>query len=137
MGEKINAAESYIRLNRKILRWEWYKDSSVKSVFIHLLLIANYEDRRELGEVTKRGQVRLVVSNMSEVLGMSESTIRRCVKRLVETGEIKVNTNHHNTLVTIVNYDRYQGLPRPEPPPKKEKPKPEETTPEFERWANQ
>jgi len=137
MGETMNEDISYIKLSRKILRWEWYLDANIKSLFIHLLLIANIEDRRILGYLIKRGQVMTTYARLSEGSGLSASVIQRGIKKLVETGEIKADTNNHHTIITITNYDRYQGLPRPEPPPKKEKPKAEEMTPEFERWANQ
>lgn len=137
MGEKMNEDNSYIKLSRKILRWEWYLDPLTTKLFIHLLLIANIEDRRTLGYLVKRGQVMTTYSRLAEGSGLSLSVVQRCLKKLTETGEIKVNTDHHHSIVTIVNYDRYQGLPRPEPPPKKEKPKAEEKDPEFERWANQ
>ena len=133
----MNEDISYIKLSRKILRWEWYLDPSIKTLFIHLLLIANIEDRRTLGYLIKRGQVMTTYSRLSEGCGLSTSVIQRGIKRLTETGEIKVDSDHHRTIITVNNYDKYQGIPRPEPPPKKEKPKAEEVDPEFERWANQ
>jgi hypothetical protein len=32
----------YIKLYRSLLKWEWYDDSNVFRVFMHLLLTANY-----------------------------------------------------------------------------------------------
>lgn len=133
----MNEDISYIKLSRKILRWEWYLDPFTTKLFIHLLLLANIEDRRMLGYLVKRGQVLATVQGLSDGSGLSVQSVRTHLKRLAETGEITTVTDHRHTIITITNYDRYQGIPRPEPPPKKEKPKAEEVDPEFERWANQ
>lgn len=133
----MNEDISYIKLSRKILRWEWYLDPFTTKLFIHLLLLANIEDRRMLGYLVKRGQVLATVQGLADGSGLSVQSVRTHLKRLEETGEITSTTDHRRTLITITNYDRYQGIPRPEPPPKKEKPKAEEKDPEFERWANQ
>ena len=133
----MNEDISYIKLNRKILRWEWYLDPLITKLFIHLLLLANIEDRRTLGYLVKRGQVMTTCQRLAEGSGLTRSTVQRGLQRLKETKEIEYTTEHHRTIITITNYDKYQGIPRPEPPPKKEKPKAEEVDPEFERWANQ
>lgn len=39
------ANEGFIKLYRKMLEWGWYDDGPTKDVFIHLLLIASYEDK--------------------------------------------------------------------------------------------
>ena len=39
----------YIQLYRSILDWEWYHDMTTKSVFLHLLLTANYEPQKWRG----------------------------------------------------------------------------------------
>lgn len=133
----MNEDISYIKLSRKILRWEWYQEPNVKAVFIHLLLTANIEDRRQLGYLVKRGQAMTTIRRVAEDCGLSYSVAQRAIQRLNETGEVTYSTNHKHSIITVTNYDKYQGIPRPEPPPKKEKPKAEEKDPEFERWANQ
>ena len=32
----------YIKLNRKILKWEWYSDPNTRALFIHCLLKAKW-----------------------------------------------------------------------------------------------
>ena len=36
----------FIVLHRKIVNWEWYKDPATRIVFEHLILTANYEEKR-------------------------------------------------------------------------------------------
>lgn len=51
------ANEGFIKLYRKMLEWGWYDDGPTKDVFIHLLLIASYEDKFYRGIPLERGQV--------------------------------------------------------------------------------
>lgn len=101
--------DGFIKLHKKMTGWEWYKDQAVKGMFIHLLLIANYKDGRFKGRVIKRGQVVTSVNNLSRDLGMSRGTVQRCIKELKRTREIKTYPNSKYTLITIINYDSYQG----------------------------
>lgn len=47
----------WIKLHRKITEWEWYSDANTFRVFMHLLLTANYEDKRWRNIDVKRGQI--------------------------------------------------------------------------------
>ena len=47
----------FIVIHRKLVEWEWYKKPSVKDVFLHLLLTANFVDGRFEGQLIKRGQL--------------------------------------------------------------------------------
>lgn len=101
--------DGYIKLHKKMVDWEWYKDQSVKGLFIHLLLIANYKDGRFKGRLIKRGQVVTSINNLALETGMSRGTIQRCIKVLKNTREIRTSTNSKYTLITIINYDSYQS----------------------------
>jgi len=49
--------EGFIKIHRKLLEWEWYDDNNVKVLFLHLLLKANYKDKKYRGETLKAGTV--------------------------------------------------------------------------------
>ena len=42
----------FIKIHRSLLEWEWYQDTNTKTVFIHLLLTANYKDKNWKGNKT-------------------------------------------------------------------------------------
>ena len=48
----------WIKIHRKIIKWEWYQDLPTKSLFFHLLLTANIEDKKWQGKVISRSDGR-------------------------------------------------------------------------------
>ena len=99
--------KGWLRLHRKFIGWEWYQDSNTKSVFIHLLLMANTQDKNWKGILVKRGQVVIGRDKLAETLGISVQTLRTCLKRLKSTNEITIESTHHHSLVTIEKYEFY------------------------------
>jgi hypothetical protein len=102
---------SFIKLYRSILKWEWYHDKNVCRLFIHLLLMANYEDKRWNGIVIKRGQFLTSLSGLEQQTGLTYEQARLALKKLKSTGEITCAATNSYTLVTIVKYGDYQDKP--------------------------
>ena len=75
----------FIVLQRKILSWDWYKDSNTKAVFLHLLLTANYEPVEWRGVKIKVGQRITSISKLSNELDLSFKEIRTALKHLQKT----------------------------------------------------
>lgn len=99
----------FIKIDKKILEWEWYKDEHTKNLFLHCLLKANSKDERFKGIVIKRGQFIASLSNLSDELFLSVNELRTSIKHLKSTGEITVKTYPKFSVFTVVNYDLYQG----------------------------
>ena len=99
----------FIKIDRKIQKWEWYDDLNMCGFFLHLLLLANWEDRRWHGIVIKRGSFVTSYRKLAESVKRSAPTICRWLKQLSETGEVTVETNHRYTVISIVSYDFYQS----------------------------
>lgn len=98
----------WIKIHRSTLSWEWYKDSSMVHIFIHLLLSAQTSDCRFKGVELKRGQLLTTVRLMSSETGVSVRSIRTCLERLKSTHELTIQTTNHYSIITICNYDCYQ-----------------------------
>lgn len=98
----------FIKLHRKMIQWEWYNDVNVKILFLHLLLTANYEDKKWQGKVIKRGQRVCSYSVLSKELKLSVRSIRTSLNKLKMTGEVTSETTSKYSLISIVNYDLYQ-----------------------------
>jgi len=100
--------KGYIKLHRRILDWEWYKDSNTKNIFIHLLLNACYDDCRFMGKSVERGEYITSLSRISSDLDIPVRQVRTALKRLQQTGEIDTQTTNKYTRITICNYESYQ-----------------------------
>ncbi len=99
----------WIKLHRKIMEWEWYTDSNTKSLFLHLLLKANREQKEYQGVTIQRGQLVSGRRKLSIETGLSEQSIRTSLKKLESTSEITIESTNQNSLFTIKNYDFYNN----------------------------
>lgn len=94
--------KGWIRIHRQIADWQWYQDNRVKSVFIHLLILAGYKDGEGYGEVRESYQ------SIADALGMTIGEVRRSIAKLKETGEIETVRHKEKTAIKIVNYEKFQ-----------------------------
>ena len=98
----------FIKLHRKMLYWGWYQDHVVKDVFIHLLLSANFKPVQWQGRELQEGQVIVGLKKLSADLGFSIQQIRTALKKLKSTNEITVCPTNKYSVITIVNWRKYQ-----------------------------
>lgn len=99
----------WVKLYEKFTEWEWHDIPEMVSLFFHLLVKAQYEDYSYHGKVIKRGQLVTSRAKLCKLTGMSQQTIRTCLRRLELTKEITKQSTNYNTLITICNYDIYQS----------------------------
>lgn len=99
----------WIKLHRKILDWEWYRDGNTFRLFVHLLLNANRSPQRWQGITIEREQLIVGRKSLSEQTGLSERAVRTALNRLKTTNEIIVKTTNRYSIITISNYDAYQS----------------------------
>lgn len=100
--------DGWIKTHRSLLDWEWHTDPIMVSLWMHLLVLANFEDKSWRGLVIKRGQLITSISRLSEVTGISPQSIRTCLAKLEKTQEINKQTTNKFTIITITKYDSYQ-----------------------------
>ena len=100
----------WILLYRKLLKWEWYSNSAVKGVFIHLLLTANHEDGRWQGIEIKRGETVISLSKLASATGLGIKQVRNALQKLEETGEIERQRAKQYTRIKLLNYCTYQSF---------------------------
>ena len=98
----------FIKLDRAVLDWEWYKDATTSRVWFHLLLIANYEEKQFQGTIIKRGQAVISYSKIASDLDISIQQARTAISHLKSTGEITVISYPKFSVVTIKKYNEYQ-----------------------------
>jgi hypothetical protein len=104
---------SFIKIHRKLINWEWYQDSNMVHLFIHLLVMATYKNTSYRGIELKRGQLLTGRLKLHEQTKISEQTIRTCLNRLKSTNELTIKSTKHYCIITICKYDSYQIIKKP------------------------
>lgn len=104
------AKGSYVKLYYSMLDWEWYTDVPTKVVFLHLLLSANYKDKKWKDITIHRGEVVTSYEQLAKESGVTYQQARNAVKKLKSTGEITQYTTHRYSLIHIENFDMYQRI---------------------------
>lgn len=108
-------ADTFVKLNRKILDWKWYQDATTFRVFIHLILKANVFDNDFQNITVHRGQLVTSYGHIAGDLGFYKNSninvepIRTAIRHLKKTGEITTERIQKGLLITINNYEKYQG----------------------------
>lgn len=100
--------EGWIKVYRKLTEWEWYHDKNVSRVFLHLLLTANYEDKRWQGKAIQRGQLATSLVNLAFATTLSVQQVRTALNKLKSTNEITIKSTNGYSLITICKYESYQ-----------------------------
>lgn len=109
MARNYNA---WFKLHRKIfLTYEG--DAACGYILMLLISWANIEDgkdvlRKQLVKL-KRGQLPVSYREISHQTGFSKNVVERVMKKLEEADTIRTQKGHRGTIVTICNYEKYQG----------------------------
>lgn len=107
----------YIKLHRQIQDcWIWDSGKFDKrSAWIDLLMLANHRDKKFMFNgkpvVITRGQFMTSIRKLAVRWEWSTSTVFEFLKILEDDNMIKKESDSHRTLLTIVNYEVYQGVP--------------------------
>lgn len=100
---------TWIKVDRNILEWGWYKDANTFRVFMHLLLTANIKPHKFLGVEVQRGEVATSYKSLAESLGISIRSVRTSLLHLETTGEVTIRRHSRFSVISIPNYDLYQA----------------------------
>ncbi len=98
----------YSKIYRKILDWQWYKNSNVKNLFIHCVLKANHSEKKWEGEIIKAGEFITSLAKLSEEIGISVQQIRSALNKL-NNKEIVVKSTNKYTKITLLNHNIYNN----------------------------
>lgn len=99
----------YIKEYRSLLSWGWFKDPFTAHLWEYLRLAANWDETVFKGKPVRRGELVTSYPAMAEATGMSVQNVRTAIRHLKQTGEIEMKSFRDFSIVTIVNYDRYQA----------------------------
>ncbi len=101
----------YIKLYRSLKDWEFYGIPSAVMLWIHILITANWEDGSFRGEHVPRGTMITSVPHLATDTGLSESTVRRWLKKFETAGMIAVTATNKWTRISVLKYSTFQDIP--------------------------
>ena len=99
----------WIKVHRKMPEWEWYQDPNTCRLFLHLLLTVNRKPGKWRGVDVPAGARITSIRKLSAETKLSERNIRTALKHLISTHEVTQSTTARYTLITVLNYEKYQG----------------------------
>ena len=101
---------SFIKLDRKLLTWEWKDDPNMVALWIEILLQANYYDSKWHGEVYEKGSFPTSLEKLSKATGLTVNQVRTCLKKLNSTHEITSKSTSHGTKIIVNKWALFQCL---------------------------
>lgn len=99
----------WIKLQRQLKDWEWYKDQPTCKLFLHLLLTANHKPSRWQGVDILAGQIVVGRKSLAYETGLSEQQIRTALDKLKATSEITIKSTSKYSIISITKWDSYQS----------------------------
>lgn len=110
--------EGWIKVHRKILENPIVmKDSEYFIVWMYLLLHASHKDYPVIFDgkkvTLKAGQLITGRKKISENTGVNESKVKRILKTFKSDQQIDQRTCPQNSLITVLNWDKYQISDQP------------------------
>lgn len=99
---------TYLKLFRKMLTWEWYGDTNTVRVFLHILLKANYKPGRYKGHPIDAGECVFGREKWARDLGMTEQQVRTSINHLKSTNEITIKTTNKFSIIKVEKWAFWQ-----------------------------
>ena len=92
-----------------MLDWEWYDDVNTCRVFIHCLLKANWKSGSWHGISYDPGQFITSLPSLAAETHLSIQQVRTALSHLKSTGEITDIQQANCRVITVNNWNEYQG----------------------------
>lgn len=101
--------QGFIKIDRQILEWRYHDCYYAFTIWMHILLLANWTDGYFKGKPIKRGELVTSINNLMLVTGIkSDNTIRKWLKVFESEDMISLKSTNKYTHINIVNYDKFQ-----------------------------
>ena len=101
--------EGYIKLYKKMLKWEWYDDTNTKILFLHCLLKANWCPTKWHGVELQPGQFITSLATLAKETRLSVRQVRVALDHLIMTNEVTSKSQSKYRIITVNSWNEYQG----------------------------
>ena len=108
-------AQGWIKLHRSIREhWIWQdRPFSRGQAWVDMLLMANHKDNKVLVDgmprLIRRGQFLTSLEKLGDNWGWDRRKVKRFLVALSNDGMLSYEMSRHGTVVTLINYDNFQG----------------------------
>ena len=102
--------KGFIVINRKITEWKWWGNVYAMSIWLYILMSANWKDGHwaVTGESVKRGSFVTSLSRMADELGLDRRTIKHWLDVFKSDGQVDFVCTRQCTRITVIKYRFYQ-----------------------------
>ena len=104
-------SSGFFVIHRQIKDWRWWHNNTARGIWFYLLAEANWKDGWFMGERVPRGSLATSTASLAEQTGVSESTVRRWLKKFENDGQITRQATNRFTIINITNYRAFQDIP--------------------------
>jgi hypothetical protein len=101
---------SFIKLDRRLLNWEWKNDPNMVALWIEILLQANYCDAEWHGQKYEKGSFPTSLEKLASATGLTLRQTRTCLERLKTTHELTIETTNKGSKIIVNKWAEYQCL---------------------------
>jgi hypothetical protein len=98
----------FVKLHRKLLKWEWIGDPNIVTVLVHVMLRVNREPKRWQGIDIPIGSFLTSRSSLAASCGLTEKQVRRALDKLEEGRTIDKVRAGSGLLISLVKWEEYQ-----------------------------
>lgn len=106
-------SEGWIKLHRKLSESSFKDRPLIFALFVDLLLNANHEEKKIIWNkeemVVGAGQLITGRKTLSKRTGISEQSVRSALNTLKSTNTITIKVTSKFSIISILNWSRYQG----------------------------
>lgn len=100
----------YVKVDRKMLESDLIHEPVTFTVFMYLLLSASYREVEYNGQQIHRGEAVVSYPRIASATGVTERQARTALSKLVKSGRVSVRRYPKFSVVTLLNYDKYQSV---------------------------
>lgn len=101
----------WLKFYQSFTEWHWYRDVTVKALYIHCLLKAYVKPQKIGSQIIPRGSFVTSSIRLADELGLTRQQIRTAISKLISTNDITTKSTNKKTIINVVNYTFYQGEP--------------------------
>ena len=102
----------FIAISRDITDWRWWGNPIATSLWLYILVNANWKPGWWGGgsEAVQRGELITSVEHLADFFGVNRKTIRKYLKLFADDGQIALDMDNHRTKIIVINYAKYQDF---------------------------